>query len=134
MKAKLAKFMAGRNGSDQLARFISVLVCILLVAAIFLRGEAAYCLWVLSIFGLFYCYFRIFSRRVDKRQAENSRYLARRDAFFGYFRGVKDRYSQRRDYCFFNCPSCHTLLRVPKGKGKIKIVCRKCGMSFIKKT
>lgn len=134
MKAKLAKFMAGRNGSDQLARFISALVCIMLVAAIFVRGEAAYFLWVLAIFGLIYCYFRIFSRNTGRRQAENQRYLARRNAFFGYFSGAKDRYSQRKDYCFFNCPSCHTMLRVPRGKGKIKIVCRKCGTSFIKKT
>ena len=29
---------------------------------------------------------------------------------------------------------CRTLLRVPKGKGKIKIVCRKCGNSFIRNT
>ena len=34
----------------------------------------------------------------------------------------------------FRCPGCGTLLRVPKGKGKIKIVCRKCGNSFIKHT
>ena len=49
-------------------------------------------------------------------------------------RGLRERWSQRRDYKFFRCPSCRTLLRVPKGKGKIKVVCRKCGNSFIKKT
>ena len=37
-------------------------------------------------------------------------------------------------WMFYRCPSCRTLLRVPRGKGKIKLVCRKCGTSFIKTT
>jgi LSD1 subclass zinc finger protein len=126
--------MAGRNGSDNLCRFLSVVVCVLLVCAVSLRGNAAYALWVLAIAGLVYCYFRILSRNVEKRRQENSRYLAKREAFLGYFRGAKERHSQRKDYRFFRCPSCRTMLRVPRGKGKVKIVCRKCGTSFIKKT
>ncbi len=62
------------------------------------------------------------------------RYLQLRDEFRSYFRGAKDRFRQRKDYKFFRCPSCHTMLRVPKGKGKVRVVCRKCGTSFIKKT
>lgn len=30
------------------------------------------------------------------------------------------------DYTVINCPSCNSRLRVPKGKGKIKIKCPKC--------
>ena len=49
----------------------------------------------------------------------------------GRLRAAKERWVQRKDYKFFSCPSCHTNLRVPRGKGKIKIVCRKCGTSFM---
>ena len=62
------------------------------------------------------------------------RYLEMKNEILSYFHGVKERYSQRKDYKFFRCPSCHAMLRVPRGKGKVKVVCRKCGTSFVKKT
>ena len=40
----------------------------------------------------------------------------------------------RNVYRRLKCPSCRTRLRVPRGKGKINIVCRKCGTSFQRKT
>ena len=46
----------------------------------------------------------------------------------------KERWQQRKEYKFFTCPACKTVLRVPKGEGKIKLVCRKCGTSFVKKS
>lgn len=33
-----------------------------------------------------------------------------------------------------NCPNCDSRLRVPKGKGKIKITCPKCKMDFQSET
>jgi hypothetical protein len=134
MRAKLARFMTGRNGSDNLTRFVSVTVCIIIVAAMFVSGSASYVLWALSIAGLAYSYFRIFSQNINKRSEENRRYLLMKNEFLSYFRGVMERRSQRKEYKFFRCPSCHTILRVPRGKGKVKVICRKCGASFIKKT
>jgi hypothetical protein len=98
------------------------------------EGRCSYVLWFLATAGLIYSYIRIFSRDYEKRREENMRYLQLRDEFRSYFRGAKDRFRQRKDYKFFRCPSCHTMLRVPKGKGKVRVVCRKCGTSFIKKT
>ena len=42
--------------------------------------------------------------------------------------------SQRKDYRFFKCPTCKQKVRVPKGKGKIKIHCPRCHNDFIKKS
>lgn len=134
MRQKLVRFMAGRNGSDALTRFVSLAVLVLLLLSFIVGGEVGYGLWVLCIAGVFYCYFRIFSRSVYKRQEENRRFLQKTRGISAYFRGVRQRFSQRKDYKFFRCPSCRTLLRVPRGKGRIKVVCRKCGTSFIKKT
>ena len=69
-----------------------------------------------------------------KRREENSRYLNLRYQVFAKLKALKERWVQRKDYKFFHCPSCHAVLRVPKGRGKIKIVCRKCGNSFIGKS
>lgn len=134
MRAKLAKMMIGRNGSDDLTRFIAFASGILLVIAMFGGGSSSYVLWILAVIGLVYCYFRIFSKNYVKRREENMRFVNLKNEFLSYLRGAKERYSQRRDYKFFRCPSCHTILRVPRGKGKVKVVCRKCGTSFIRKT
>lgn len=134
MRAKLARLMIGRNGSDDLSRFVSVVSVVLMAGAMFGRGSYQYVFWILSIAGLVYSYFRIFSRNFDKRREENMRYLEMKNEILSYFHGVKERYSQRKDYKFFRCPSCHAMLRVPRGKGKVKVVCRKCGTSFVKKT
>ena len=37
---------------------------------------------------------------------------------------------QRNIYSFFKCPSCGTVLRVPKGKGRVRITCKSCGNVF----
>jgi ribosomal protein L37AE/L43A len=74
------------------------------------------------------------SRNVYRRQDENSRYLRAKYKLSSRVRLLGERWKQRRDYKFFVCPSCHATLRVPKGRGKIKIVCRKCGTSFTGKS
>jgi hypothetical protein len=134
MRAKMSRFMTGRCGSDNFSRFLGIVSGIALLAAMSAKGGVSYVLWFLATAGLIYSYIRIFSRDYEKRREENMRYLQLRDEFRSYFRGAKDRFRQRKDYKFFRCPSCHTMLRVPKGKGKVRVVCRKCGTSFIKKT
>ncbi len=134
MREKLARFMVGRNGSDQLSRFVSIVACVALVISMFMDTDARMAIWFLAILGVIYVYFRVFSRNVYKRRAENEKYLRATANIRGYFKGLRERWRQRRDYRFFRCPSCRTMLRVPRGKGKIKVVCRKCGTSFIRNT
>lgn len=134
MREKLARFMVGRNGSDQLSRFVSIVACVALVISMFMDTDARMAIWFLAILGVIYVYFRVFSRNVYKRRAENEKYLHATANIRGYFKGLRERWRQRRDYRFFRCPSCRTMLRVPRGKGKIKVVCRKCGTSFIRNT
>lgn len=111
-----------------------IVTVILLVVSMFTSGRLSDLLFVLVLIGIIYMYFRMFSRNVTKRRAENAKYLNKTYSIRMYFRSLGERWRQRRDYKFFRCPSCGTLLRVPRGKGKIKIVCRKCGNSFIKNT
>ena len=76
----------------------------------------------------------VLSRNVYRRQQENGAYLRQKYKITSAWRGAVDRWHQRHDYRFFKCPACRTRLRVPRGKGKINIVCRKCGTSFQRKT
>ena len=119
---------------DALNRLLSVLTLILLCVSMFVHGYASRILWSLAVLGLIVTCFRMFSRNVYRRQQENGAYLRQRYKVTSAWRGAVDRWHQRRDYRFYKCPSCRTRLRVPRGKGKINIVCRKCGTSFQRKT
>ncbi len=130
----MARFMAGRNGNDQLNVFLLIVdAALLLLAAIFSKSIGRF-LYPVMFALLIYIYFRMFSRNVYKRREENGRYLRLRYKLAAMFRFRREKWLQRRDYKFFTCPSCHTNLRVPRGQGQIKIVCRKCGNSFTGKT
>lgn len=126
--------MAGRNGNDNLSRFLCVAICIVLVLSMLVEGAVSRVMWFLALIGMAYVYYRMFSRDTAKRREENRKYLRLTAKVRGYFTGVRERFSQRKEFLFFKCPECRTMLRVPRGKGKIKIVCRKCGNSFIKNT
>ena len=79
MRERLARFMIGRNGNDQLNRFLLLAdVVLLLLASLLGRtalGSLLYLL-VLALLGL--TYFRMLSRNVYKRRSENEGYLRRK--------------------------------------------------------
>ena len=129
-RQRTARFMAGRNGNDAFNRFLLVCDLILILLSALLGGP----FFLLAVALLVYIYFRMLSRSVYRRQDENGRYLKARYKVQSKLRLAAERWKQRRDYKFFVCPSCRATLRVPKGRGKIKIVCRKCGTSFTGKS
>ena len=131
----LGRFMAGRYGTDQLNRFLCVATLVLLVASLFTGGSALGSLvCILALACLVWETWRTFSRRIDRRQAENARYLRLTRGLRGRIGDARNRFRQRKDYRFFRCPSCRAVLRVPRGKGKLNITCRQCGERFIRKT
>ena len=135
MRAWFTRLMAGRNGPDHLNRFLSVVFLILSVCSMFVRNaRIASALYGLSLGLFFYVMFRMLSRNIYRRQQENGAYLRERYKITSWWNGLRDRWAQRKDYRFYKCPSCRTRLRVPRGKGKLNIVCRKCGTSFQRRT
>lgn len=135
MRDRFARFMAGRNGTDNFTRFLLAVGLVLLLVSSFARDTAfGRLLAVLPVLVLVYAYFRIFSRNIYKRREENGKYLRIKYKLTNNYKVYKERWVQRRDYKFFTCPSCRSTMRVPRGKGKVRIVCRKCGTSFEGKT
>ena len=134
MRERLARFMAGRNGVDQLNNFLLATDVLLAILASIIGGGLGRVLYALVMGLLIVIYLRMFSRNLLRRRQENGKYLQLKQRFLARFRLLKERWVQRRDYKFFTCPRCRTTLRVPKGRGKIRIVCRKCGNSFTGKS
>ena len=128
------QFMIGRNGNDELNRFLLAAdMVLILLSVIFSRGIGRF-LSPIALVLLGFTYYRMFSRDLIRRSDENAKYFRIREHFLGMIRVKKEQWVQRKDYKFFVCPACKATLRVPKGRGKIKIVCRKCGNSFMGKS
>jgi len=134
MKQKFAKFMYGRYGLDELSKFLSTLSLLVLIASLFLTQTVKTVVFAAAVALLVYAYFRIFSKNYEKRRAENKVFLERRQRVTEKFRLRRDMWKQRKEFKFFKCPSCKAVLRVPRGKGKIRVVCKKCGTAFERKT
>lgn len=83
---------------------------------------------------IIYTYYRIFSKQIYKRAAENEKYLKAVAKLKKAFRIQKKAAGQRKYYRFFKCPGCKQTIRIPKGHGRIEIRCPKCGCRFVKKS
>lgn len=137
MKDKIIKFMQGRYGVDQLSRFTMGVAMVCIILAIFVRKGSLICAFLdtVGILGIVYTYFRILSRNIPKRYAENQRYLAFASKFRTGFAKRKNMMEQRMHYHIYMCPGCGQKIRIPRGKGtaEIEINCPKCHTKFVKK-
>lgn len=131
----LTRVMMGRNGTDALCRFLSVITVVFLLLSLLAGGGILSSLfWSLGIVCLFWGLFRSFSRNLERRRAENQAYLRLSGRVRSAGAGTLSRFRQRKDYRFYRCPSCRTWLRVPRNKGRVQITCRQCGERFTRKT
>lgn len=127
MQMALARFMTGRNGMDNLAYHALWGSVIFSLLSIFLP------VGFISTVLLVYAVFRMLSRNIGKRQAENARYIqfsekAGREArqFFARLKGMKT-------HKYFRCPSCRNRLRMKRGSGEKTITCPVCRHQFTQK-
>lgn len=135
-RERMVRFMAGRYGTDRLNRVLSVATIVLLVISLFTgtRGGFGSFVWLLALACLVWSTIRTFSRNIPARQKENAAWQRLERKLTGGISGWRTRFRQRKEYRFFRCPSCRTWLRVPKGKGRLNITCRRCGERFTRST
>ena len=134
MRNWLQRVMAGRYGVDEYSRFLNIVALVSLVLSILFNNGLSVFFWLLAIISLVWTYVRMFSRNTYKRRAENNAYLTIRYNMTRKLSGLKQRMQQKRYYRFYKCPKCGITTRVPKGKGKIRITCPKCGEIFQRKS
>ena len=72
MRNRFQQFMYGRYGMDQLNRFLSTIALIILVVSMFIRRPIVE---IVALALLFWCYYRMFSKNISKRAAENQKYM-----------------------------------------------------------
>ena len=122
--------MYGRYGTDQLNLTLLVGYFVLSFLGRLLSSSF---LDLLALAALVWGLYRMFSRQTQRRRAENDKFLALVQPLIQRYNVSKQRRNDK-EHCYFKCPSCGQQLRVPRGKGRISITCRSCGVSFEEKT
>ena len=130
-KNKMMQFMQGRYGADQMGQMLSAVSMVFLIISLFSRNQAWF---LLAVIGIVYNYFRMFSKNISKRYAENQKYLKMTAGIRTKLASWKSQLAQRKIYHIYRCPGCKQKIRVPRGRGKIEIRCPKCNTRFVKKS
>lgn len=120
--------MVGRYGQDQLGRFITFLALVILLVNLFFNRAS---LPSIALVLIIYSYYRIFSRDINARYRENQKFLDAVEPLRRTIFTSKTRYNNRKTYKYIKCPTCKLKMKVPRGKGKIRVTCKSCGNKFI---
>lgn len=130
LSSAMARFMYGRNGTDQLNWAILVMYLVLWVVRILVSAldvtVAAMIIDVIMFLLAVVLLWRTFSRNLAKRRAENQRFINWWWPIKNRFAAAKARKADKA-HKYFTCKNCKTICRVPAGRGKIVITCPKCG-------
>lgn len=126
-------------GIDALNRFLLfVAACFSIAAMLLAIGHVAVWYWVtfaFAVVSLLWAFVRIFSKKRSKRRRREL-YIYKRLLYNISNTVLPDReyLNELKEYKYYACPQCAQRLRVPRGKGRIRITCIRCGNRFIKKT
>ena len=143
-RGKFTRFFMGRYArNDALygALLVFVLVALVVGAALSVVGAgtslpgfriAGAVLYVLSVGAMVWSVCRFLSRNIAARQRENA-------AWLGFLSKVKSpfcnckrtpRPADTETHVFRACPTCRSVLRLPRQAGKHTVRCPRCGKSF----
>lgn len=123
--------MRGRYGSDALNNFLMALALIVMILSWFdQRSLWSVLLWLLVLL----CFYRMLSTDIRRRTLENEKFLQTGRSMRKGLRREKRRIFGEGGFAYFPCPSCGTELRVPKGKGKVRVRCPHCKHEMTKRT
>ncbi len=124
LKWKLQQFLQGRNGADQLSQ--AAVWTGLILYLFYMITDVRIFNWFSSV-ALIYGLFRMLSKNIMARSAENREYMK-------LVQLVKMKWQLRKTHKVFLCKRCRKIVRVPKGKGKIEVTCPSCREKTIIRT
>ena len=126
-KERLYRFMYGRYGIDQFYYFLVISYFVIILINVFI-GSAI--LSAISLLLFIYSTFRILSKNIYKRRAENEKFLKIKNKVSGFFSLTKKKFSERNTHVYKKCPNCKSTLRLRKEKGEHTVLCPKCSSRF----
>ena len=124
---KAAEWLRGRRGPDDLSNVTVVAAAILALINLF-AGTVWITIIVVAL--LVYSAYRMFSRDLDARASENAAFLKAVGPVRPWLQNPKVAFQEARTYKHGTCPECGQRIRVPRGKGKLRVTCPTCGNKF----
>lgn len=128
---KLADWLRGRNGSDELATCAILVALLLVILNIFVRS---FIVSVIALVLMAYSWWRMSSRNLEARENENGVFCEFIGPLRPWLRNPSRAAAETRAYKHLKCPECKQRIRVPRGKGKIRVRCPKCQHKFETRT
>ncbi len=123
----LKKFLKGRYGGDQLSIVLLAISILLTIVGSLTRLSL---FTFISYIPLVFSIYRMFSKDIAGRRMENYKFSIFISPIYSKYKNIQRRFKERKTHKYFKCPNCKTELRLPKGKGRIKITCPKCREKF----
>lgn len=116
----IAQFMWGRYGTDQLNRCLFWVYLVIWVVSLFFRRFVWGIAFAVVLWGILgWMLFRMLSRNIPRRQAENRWYLHQ-------ITRLKD----IRRCRYRRCRHCRAMLRLPIKRGRRTVTCHRCRRQF----
>ncbi|MBE6790899.1 MAG: hypothetical protein E7535_06905 [Ruminococcaceae bacterium] len=133
LRSKIARFMYGRYGFDQLGRFLMGAGLVMAVLCMFLRFLPThipyYICSFLNTFFYVFAFYRILSKNTLKRTIENDTYLRLKNKALPFL-DEKTKSIRDREYIYKKCPKCSAKLRLKRIRGKHITKCPRCSQKF----
>ena len=144
-------FQQQRRGLDELNRTMLIVALVFSIIGMIVSRSVGWLRVVLSLLSgamLVIIVIRMTSKNFNKRNQENMKYLTYETAVKNWFRRTfrtkakagtyqapraktkNPTWAELKQYKYLICPQCAQKLRVPRGKGRIRVTCTNCGNVF----
>lgn len=124
---RLGAWALGRNGADEVSSACTNVAVVLVVVNLITRSSA---FAIVALALLAYSWFRISSKDVSRRRAEVAEVSRRLGPVLSWLANPMTAAREARGYKHLTCPSCGQRVRIPRGKGKVRVTCPKCHIRF----
>lgn len=124
---RLMEWLRGRQGPDDLAVFSVNLAIVIVLVNVFAR--TGWLGWV-GLALVAYAMFRIQSRNPGARARENEAFLRALGPARPWVQNPRAAWAELRAYKHVRCSSCRQRVRVPRGKGRLRVTCPRCKTKF----
>lgn len=135
LQEKTRVFMQGRYGVDQFNR-VQLILWLVLLAASVVSSTFEEAFWVTlglraaALLVAAWVLFRVLSKNISKRSAENYKYLAAKGKVQEYFNLQKLRRKERKTHVYKKCPHCKKVVRLARKNGRHTVRCPLCTNTF----
>jgi len=123
LRTRLAKWMVGRNGADEMSMAAVYVALLLVIINIFAKNMV---LSIIALLLLAFAVWRMTSKNVAKRREENRAFATKMGPLRPWLRDPSAAFAENRNYKHLKCPECGQPMRVPRGKGRLRVTCPKC--------